>query len=205
MTIFASLIKIKLGDILKKGKAITKTSILIWVIVVILSIFICLGGTYAYFTSTARSRVANFGTATIRVGFSKTTTATVVDGTEELTSAKLYPGCTLKLKGSVANTGNAKIYAVVEFKVKVEGIAEPVFSKKYNAAGEVLVHDGTEYTTPATAIEIGGECPFEITYTFDFVLDNNYNGKRVSFVATAHAMQFNHVSSAVEATNILLN
>ena len=164
-----------------------------------------MGSVYAYFTASAKKQEADFTTAIVRVGFSEDTTSSIVSSADSIL-AKVLPGSALRVQGSVLNTGSMPIYSILEFTVTIEGESEAIEQSFYTATGMALASVDGEYTTAATQIDTNSNSQFQVEFTFDFnQFDNSYQGKGINIELTAHAIQAENITSAVEATNIMMN
>lgn len=174
-----------------------------WVIVFALTLVISMGGAYAYFTATATKKQSEMTTAIIKVALTDTQLTTTASGST--TATKILPGSTVQYSGNVVNTGNTDMYALLEFNVYVDGSI--IQTTYYTAAGTKLVYSDSlkEYTTGATQIKENASQKFNLSFTFDKTLGNEYKGKTATLKVTAHAIQFRNIASAVDATNLLLD
>ncbi len=174
-----------------------------WVIVFALTLVISMGGAYAYFTATATKKQSEMTTAIIKVALTDTQLTTTASGST--TATKILPGSTVQYSGNVVNTGNTDMYALLEFNVYVDGSI--IQTTYYTAAGTKLVYSDSlkEYTTGATQIKENASQKFNLSFTFDKTLGNEYKGKTATLKVTAHAIQFRNIASAVAATNLLLD
>lgn len=174
-----------------------------WVIVFALTLVISMGGAYAYFTATATKKQSEMTTAIIKVALTDSQLTTTASGST--TATKILPGSTVQYSGNVVNTGNTDMYALLEFNVYVDGSI--IQTTYYTAAGTKLVYSDSlkEYTTGATQIKENASQKFNLSFTFDKTLGNEYKGKTATLKVTAHAIQFRNIASAVAATNLLLD
>lgn len=193
---------------MRKFLRVNLKSIFMWVIVFALTLIISMGGAYAYFTATATKKQSEMTTAIIKVGLSDTQLTTTADGTTSAT--KILPGSTINYTGKVQNTGNADIYAVLEFNVYIDGSDDPIQTAYYapdgNNTKQIVYSDSQKkYETGATHIETSKFANFSLTFTFDKTLGNEYKGKTATLKVIAHAIQYRNIATAVDATNILLD
>ncbi len=174
-----------------------------WAFTFALTFLLSIGSSYAFFTATAGAKVASVTTAIIRVGFTSATDTTIY-AEENVTISRALPGSTITFHGAVENTGNSKIWALVELKIEIADTETPVLHKYYTATGAEIQGTPGNYTTSATAIDQSETSPFTISYTFSTDLDNTYKGKAIQLTAVARAIQHKNISTGVVATNSLL-
>lgn len=174
-----------------------------WVIVFALTLIISMGGAYAYFTATATKKQSEMTTAIIKVALTDTQLTTTASGST--TATKILPGSTVQYSGKVVNTGNADMYALLEFNVYVDGSI--IQTTYYTAAGTKLVFSDSsqKYETGATQIKENASQDFNLSFTFDKTLGNEYKNKTATLKVTALAIQYRNIASSVDATNLLLD
>ena len=180
--------------------------VLLGMIVPILMFFFAMNSVYAYFTATATPQSASVSTGIIKLEFSEGINATqnsvaVVDG------AIIYPGQSFNFAGTIKNSGNASLYAILVWDVVlVDGDSEEVLlTEYYTPAGVKLTKNLDNTYSSAQEMAKNATQSFSLNYDFDFnEIGNDYQGKTVKFVFNARGIQTANISLS-EATQRLVN
>lgn len=176
-------------------------------IVPILMFFFAMNSVYAYFTATATPQSASVSTGIIKLEFSEGINATqnsvaVVDG------AIIYPGQSFNFAGTIKNSGNASLYAILVWDVVlVDGNnnEKVLLTEYYTPAGVKLTKNLDNTYSSAQEMAKNATQSFSLNYTFDFnEIGNKDQGKTVKFVFNARGIQTANISLS-EATQRLVN
>ena len=186
------------------SKKMSKSSIAVIVLSILLVLSLILGFTGAWFTAkdAGSSNDSLFGKVAISTEGSKLT----YDGDKTLaTETKLMPGCSVKAtvaikNDTVASEGEGGIYYVVKIKISVnnetkqEGffVKGETAAKKVESATDLVVLDNATSVTITAEEKLDGE-----TYTNDFA------NKTVHIEYSVYAIQSAHIE-ATEAYKILV-
>lgn len=200
MTLFDLKFTLLLGGSLKKYSSINFKSIIIRVMLFLFIILLSMNGAYAFFTATATKRQSSMTTGVIKVGLEDT--SMFASGQTSVGNIKILPGSTVQYSGSVKNTGNSDMYALLEFCVKIDN--KEVQTNYYTALGTEIEKDQTGFITGSTPISVGKTQAFALTFTFDRALGNSYKNKDAQLIITARAIQKSNLSP-IQATNHLLS
>ena len=197
-----------------KSKKMSKTSIAVIVLAILLVLSLCLGLTGAWFTSSTEgidgSADGTFGTVSIsqsadayEATWSNTSSGTV--------SGKLLPGSTLTLDGGTvtAAAGTVKSYVTIQIAnlvVKIDGAVDSTFDSTYFTAPQFTFDSststGSATTTPASypdmyIVEAGQTLVLNGgTATISYLLPNSYQGAEltIEYDVVVHAIQFDNIS-----------
>ena len=187
---------------MKRYTRIDLNSIFIWIILPILLFFFSMNTVYAYFTATAKQQKANVTTATINVNFENEEVSTKTE--QNVITEYVVPGSDIIYSGNVVNTGTIKMYCILEFNIMIND--EVICNSFHTATGTKLTNNSTQFTSGATVIEKDGSSAFTLSYNLDGELyDETYMGATISMKVTAHAIQYAHVTDAIEAVNLLVS
>lgn len=188
---------------MKKYNSVNWNKWWIYGLVSVLMFVISFSGAYAYFTATAQERAGNIQSAIISVEFSSATTSQVVSN-EVIVSRNVEPGDKVGFNGAVVNSGNMPLYAMLVFKISIDGT--DIATQYYTADATLLTPNASgSYTTALSPISASGSTNFSIEYLLDGeIYDNTYMGKTISMSLTACAIQTSHVD-ADDAINIMLD
>ena len=130
----------------------------------------------------------------------------------------MLPGDSLDIDGIVENNGTSKVYVLLNFAInvtKLDGTSESVCSKTYTIANSKLSEvTGTvgSYSAVAMTLEAANanktntyKLNFKLSHLFDvYKYNNEYKNATVTYTLSAHAIQFDYIADASEATTLLL-
>lgn len=181
--------------------------VLLGLIAPILMFFFAMNSVYAYFTATAQSQKSSVSTGSIKLEFTEDISTTqnaiaVVEGTA------IYPGQTFNFSGTVKNTGNSSLYAILVWNVVVvnEDDSETIlYTEYYTPTGAKLTKNDDDSYSGAVTMAQNATQTFNLEYSFGFY-DNSLNehqGKEVKFVFNARGIQTVHITQD-EATQRLV-
>ena len=206
MTLKNEFIILDIGGSLKKYTYSDSKWVLIGMIIPILMFFFALNSVYAYFTASLELDPTSFSTGNIVLTFTKDIETTqnsvaVVDG------EMIYPGQTFDFAGTIKNSGNSPLYAILVWDVVVvDGEDETVIATEYyTPSGAKLTKKADNTYTGAEEMAKDDTNSFNLTYSFGFndsELDQ-YQGMEVKFVFNARGIQTDNVTQDV-ATQILV-
>lgn len=191
---------------MKKYNSFNLKWLVLWILIPLLTFSIAFGCAYAYFTATAKDKQGDFSTAMIRVNIADGMTTQAVSTDNDITTY-ILPGSRVQVSGRVQNTGSARIYVILEYRVMVQDEANYAERGYYTLSGTRIEQNTQgEYITPASEIEAGDDTQFTLSYTFDpEIYDNSFVGKVVNIKVIAHAIQYANIADGVTATNLLID
>ena len=208
MTINDNIIILIIGGSLRKDNNISVKWLISRMIVPILAFFLCLDITYAYFTATASGVNSSTTTGQVILTFNSATTngTTMTSGGASI--GTLFPGDSLTVAAVVRNSGDVPIYAIVKLDLVINSVT--VDSKYYTATGTQLTYTGsgpsTYYTTGASEIAASSNASaFNYVYNIPTNFGNTYQGTSASITISGYGIQKANISSAIEASNRLVN
>ncbi len=191
---------------MKKYNSFNLKWLVLWILIPLLTFSIAFGCAYAYFTATAKDKQGDFSTAMIRVNIADGMTTQAVSTDNDITTY-ILPGSRVQVSGRVQNTGSARIYVILEYRVMVQDEVNYAERGYYTLSGTRIEQNTQgEYITPASEIEAGDDTQFTLSYTFDpEIYDNSFVGKVVNIKVIAHAIQYANIADGVTATNLLID
>lgn len=198
------------GGSLKKLNNANSKGFLLGIIFSILSFFLTVNLTYAYFTATtAKNGVGSATTALMKVVFSqtsKTINSTVITGSD-----KLLPNDTFAVTAKLQNTGNVSVYAIVSLVLNITKADSSVetIRKYFTLEGSTLKEitgAPNNYTNHAFELNANASSStFTASYKFlGTTYDNSYQNARVEYTLKANAIQTANIESNITATNLLM-
>ncbi len=181
------------------------------IIIPILSFFVAINITFAYFTATTSSS-ASQSTAKLII---KVADDTVIYANSNVITndSVLLPGDTLTAVGSVENNGNINAYVILKLTVSISKagttsklvVCDKIYSFTNSTLQEV-VKTGNTYSCNAFVLNGNATKSLTIPYTLDFnQIGNDYQNGSVSYSLEACAIQFASIENAQEATTLLID
>lgn len=226
MTIADKIVILILGGSLRKYNAYGVKLTVFGIILIFLIFFISSSDVYSYFTATAKPQGATMTTATIRVGFTSDTAATI-DSNSISDETRIVPGQTLKISGNIQNIGNSDIYMVLQYRLFTKKASDEteteIINKYYTFDESNNIEEITDLTSPTDTIKeakllqsepetlLGELVGFNFSYDFDFhEYDNSYQNGTARYLLTAYAIQTTNLPEdeggpAVSATKLLID
>ena len=166
--------------------------------ILILMFFMFFSSVYAYFVSSTDSTLKT-GTALLDVGF-KSTSYKVNSTSITLPSHKFLPGDDLSVDTTIANTGSCDIFCILQFRITVNTTV--LINKYYTISNSQLVEIINIANQQAFFIdydeenEVGDGKNVQFTYAIDnSFTSEDYAGKTISCILTAHAIQADYMDA----------
>ncbi len=182
--------------------------ILLGIIAPILAFFVTINFTFSYFTSQSNA-TASSKTAKLIIEFSDNT-KTYANSDLITADTLLLPGDTIKINGSVENSGNIQTYVILKLEVTIKKPRETTgetdlkfYSFNNSTLQEITDNNGT-YSCNAFVLNAETNKAFEVTYTLSTKINDDYQNGTVEYSIQACAIQTVSLPEADQATTLLL-